>query len=266
LKPKKGGRIVYFGAERVGLACLQRLVDSGKTVEAVFTADDDLRSSIADWAPFDQYTREQGLPLFKVKSCRGPEVARQVAQLRPDLICVISWSMIMPPAILGLPPRGTLAIHYSMLPQRRGGAPLNWALIDGLSSSGITLYYMDEGIDTGDIIGRQSFGIGESDTAKDLLDKIVILAPDLLEHHIDAVLDGSARRTKQDEAESSYTPRRRPEDSLIDWSKSDPELYNFIRALSPPYPCAYTCVGERKLLVPAARMVDGRLHVEAYLE
>ena len=261
-----GGRIVYLGAERVGLACLQGLVDAGKNVAGVFTAHDDLKDTIADWVSFEEYAQKTGLPLFKVKSCRRPEVARQVAELRPDIICVISWSMIIPPTILELASKGTVAIHYSLLPQRRGGAPLSWALIDGLSSSGITLYYMDEGIDTGDVIAQSSFKITETDTVKDLLDKLLELAPNLLVQNIDAVLDGTAPRVEQEESKSSQTPRRRPEESRIDWSKSDLELYNFIRALSPPYPSAFTCVGERKLLIPAAKLVDGRLHIEARLE
>lgn len=256
---------MFLGAERVGLACLQSLVESGKNVAGVFTAHDDLKDTIADWVSFDEYSQKAGLPLFKVKSCRRPEVSQQIAELRPDVICVISWSMIIPPTILALAVRGTIAIHYSLLPQRRGGAPLSWALIDGLSSSGITLYYMDEGIDTGDIISQKSFEIAETDTVKDLLDKIVVLAPDMLVQDIDAVLDGKAVRMEQEESKSSQTPRRHPEESRIDWSKSDQELYNFIRALSPPYPSAFTCVGGRKLLIPAAKLVRGRLHIEAYL-
>ena len=261
-----GNRIVVFAAERVGLACVQALMKSGANLVGVITAHDGLMDQIADWVTFDELATAHGLPLLKIRNCRRPEVAEKVAELKPDLICVVSWSMIIPPEILALAGQGAVGIHYSLLPARRGGAPLNWALIDGLTESGITLYYLDEGVDTGDIIASLAFQIEAGDNAKTLLDKIVVLAPRLLLEYIDGILAGSAPRRKQDDSQASTTPRRRPEDGLIDWSRSPQELYNFIRALSPPYPGAFTFVGERKLVIPGAKLVDGRLHLQAYLE
>lgn len=259
-------RIVYIGAERVGLACLQRLVEKGKNVVGVVTADEGLREKIADFIPFDPYVAKLNVPFFKVRSSRAPEVVNQVASLAPDLIIVISWSQIIPPEILHCAPRGCIGIHYSLLPGRRGGAPLNWALIDGLTMSGMTLFYYDEGIDTGDIIAQETFAIDREDTVKTLLDKIVIQAPDLLDRNVDLIEQGTAPRMKQDERMASYTKPRKPADGVIDWSKSNEQVYNFIRALAPPYPCAFTWVGAKKLIIPRARLENGRLWIEGYME
>ena len=105
-------------------------------------------------------------------------------------------AMIVPPEILEAGKLGCVGFHYSMLPERRGGAPLNWAIIDGLKQSGISLFYLDDGIDTGDVIAQMPFEIGADDTVKDLLDKIVVIAPDLIADHIDGILEGAGLRSQ----------------------------------------------------------------------
>lgn len=259
-------RIVYIGAERVGLACLKILRELDKNVVQVITAEEAMRGRIADWVSFDGFAVDQSIPLHKVSSARDNETIQLVQSLKPDLICVVSWSMIIPPEMLAIPPRGCVGFHYAMLPRRRGGAPLNWAIIDGLTESGITLFYLEEGLDCGDIIGQQPFDISEEDTVKDLLDKVVVIAPALLAQHIGRIEAGTAARIPQDESVATYTRRRRPKDGEIDWSKSDREIYNFIRALAPPYPSAFTTMGDRRFVIPAASWKDEKLHVEGYLE
>jgi len=259
-------RIVYIGAERVGLACLQRLIAQEKDIVAVFTADDRLQPRIADFVSFDGHLAAPNIPLVKITDSKDPNFMARVQAARPDLIVVISWSQILPPEIINAPLLGCVAIHYSMLPARRGGAPLNWALIDGLHETGITLYYMDAGIDTGDIILQKPLSIEREDTVKTLLDKVVVLAPETLSEGIDLIEKGQAPRIKQDETQASYTPRRRPADSLIDWSMSDEQIYNFIRALAPPYPCAFTYLDNRKLVIPHARFEQGKLWIEGFFE
>jgi methionyl-tRNA formyltransferase len=259
-------RIVYIGAERVGLACLERLINLGKNIVGVFTAHDELRSRIADFITFDEVAERSAIPLYKVKSSKDPETARLVRELEPDLLVVISWSQIIPKEILETASLGCVGIHYSLLPSRRGGAPLNWALIEGLTRSGITLLYYDTGVDTGDIIGQKEFEIAEEDTVKTLLDKIIILAPELLAEHIDDIEQGVARRIRQDESLASYTRTRKPADSQIDWSRSVKDLYNFIRALVPPYPPAFTIQGDKKLVICRARLDGAKLWIEGYIE
>ena len=259
-------RIVYVGAEQVGLACLQSLVELDKNVVAVFTAHEELEERIADFVPFGAYAAEHEIPLFEVRSTRSPECIEAIRELCPDLTVVISWSQIIPKEILRAGRLGCIGIHYSMLPARRGGAPLSWALIDGLTESGITLLHLDDGIDTGDIIAQKRFDIGPEDTTRTLLDKIRVLAPQIVAENIDALLNGTAPRQRQNESMASYTTRRKPEDSRIDWSQSDEKLHNFIRGLAPPYPSAFTDLGGHRWVIPEAQMIDGRLWIRGYLE
>jgi methionyl-tRNA formyltransferase len=244
---------------------VKRLLSEGRNVVGVFTAHDDLQPSIADFSPFPGL----GVPLHRIRSSMAPETAAAVKDLRPDLIFVISWSQIIPQEIVKVAPLGCVGIHYSLLPTRRGGAPLNWAIIDGLTESGVTLFHLDEGIDTGDVIAQKSFPVGPRDTVKDLLDKVLVLAPELLAENVVALEKGTAPRLKQDESKASYTKPRRPADGEIDWSKPLPELDRFIRALVPPYPCAFTTLQDgRRLVVESVRLQEdnGRLNIEGYVE
>ena len=259
-------RIVFVGAERVGKACLELLLRSKKEVVAVFTAHDSQRERIADFVLFDDLAEEFQVPLHKVKSTKDMQVVQSIKSFNPDLIVMISWSQILPKEVVQCPPLGCLNIHYSLLPKRRGGAPLFWTIYDGLEKSGITLHYVDEGIDSGDIVGQVEFEISPSDTCGTLLDKIVKLAPRLLEEYLDSIERGDAPRRKQDESEVTHTPRRKPEESEINWEMSDEQLWRFIRALAPPYPSAFMLVGSRKLVFTNAKKEAGKLTFSGYLE
>ena len=257
-------RIVYIGAERVGLVCLQKLMDLGKNVVAVLTADDSLEYKIADFVSFDENVGK--IPLYKVVNTKDPETMLLIKNLKPDLIIVISWSQIIPKEILDYAPLGCIGIHYSLLPVRRGCAPLNWAIIDGLKKSGITLFFYDAGVDTGDIIAQKEFEITDVDTPRELLNKICILAPDIIKENIDSIEDGTVLRIKQDERMATYTKPRKPEDGLIDWNKQIDEIYNFIRAIAPPYPCAFTFLGDKKMAISKVTRKDNKLYIEGVIE
>jgi len=262
--PSGAKRIVYLGAERVGLACLKQLLAQGRQIAAVFTADESLRPQIADFVSFHRAGLPEQVPIIPVTRCDDPAVVERIRQYAPELIVVISWSQRVPKAILDLAP--CVGLHYSLLPQRRGAAPLNWAIIDGLAETGLTLLYLDEGFDTGDMIAQRRFSIGPDDTADDLLEKLIVLAPQLLAEHIVAIEQGTAPRLAQNGAASTVTPRRRPADSEIRGTYSAQALYNFIRALSPPFPPAFAMLGGRKLILPSARWQNGKLWVEGYIE
>ena len=257
-------RIIYIGAERVGLICLQKLIDLGKNVVAVLTADDSLEYKIADFVSFDENVGK--IPLYKVVNTKDPETMLLIKNLKPDLIIVVSWSQIIPKEILDYTPLGCIGIHYSLLPERRGGAPLNWAIIDGLRKSGITLFFYNEGVDTGDIIAQKEFEITDIDTPRELLDKICILVPEIIEENINSIENGTVPRIKQDERMATYTKSRKPEDGLIDWNKQIDEIYNFIRAIAPPYQCAFTCLGDKKLAISKVTRKAGKLYIEGVIE
>jgi len=258
--------IVFIGAERVGKSVLEGLLDAGKNIVAVFTAHVTLRKKIADYIDFSELEKKYPQINFHyIIDIREPLVIEKIKSYQPEAIFVISWSQIIPSEILKIPPKGVIGLHYSLLPERRGGAPLNWAIIDGLKESGITLFYMDEGIDTGDIIAQQNFSIEYENTVNDLLDKIKNIAPSFVLEYFDMILEGKAPRIKQDETKATYTPRRTPKDSKIDWTWDLERIYNFIRALSPPYPSAFFKVHNKKVVFTSVKRLEDRLKVEGYI-
>lgn len=259
-------KIVFIGAERVGKACIQRLIDLKKDICAIFTADESLKEKIADFVSFDDIALKYGIPLLKITNSKDSFLIEKINSFRPDLIVVISWFQILPKKVIQAAPRGCVHIHYSLLPKRRGGAPLFWAIFDGLEESGITLHYVDERIDSGDIIDQAIFKILPLDTCKTLLDKILILAPELLAKNIDEIESGKAMRYKQIESEATYTKLREPSESIINWKMNDEQICRFVRALAPPYPSAYTIVGNRRIVFTNAEFINGKLHLHCHLE
>lgn len=259
-------RIVFVGAERVGRATLERLFETDHDVVGVVTAADDRRDDIADWVSFDDLMTDRDVPYHKVDDSNSEEFVNVVTDLDPDVVFVISWSFLIPPEVIEYPPQGVVGLHYSLLPERRGGAPLNWALIDGLDETGVSLFYMEEELDTGDVIAQRRFEIAHDDTVKDLLDEIVDIAPELVAEYVDDIVRGTAPRHEQDESAATYTEARSPEDSAIDWDQSLEDLYNFVRALAPPYPSAFAIVDGRRFVVPAATFDGETLEIQGYFE
>lgn len=259
--------MIFIGAERIGKAVLSRLLYEKKNIVAVVTAQADLKERIADYVDFSELARNHpDVDFYYTHNTKDPRVIEIVRRYKPQLILVASWSQIIPRDMLLLPPQGVVGMHYSMLPERRGGAPLNWAIIDGLKESGITLFYMDEGIDTGDIIGQEKFGIGPRDTVNDLLKKIEQIAPELFLYYIDAILAGQAPRVPQNHAQATYTPRRTPEQSEIDWNLDLESIDTFIRALAPPYPSAFCKLGNKQITFTGVTPNGNRLEIGGYIE
>ena len=140
------------------------------------------------------------------------------------------------------------------------------SIIDGLKKSGITLYYYDAGVDTGDIIAQTKFEITDIDIPRELLDTLCILAQEIIEENIDSIENGTVLRVKQDERMATYTKPRKPEDGLIDWNKQIDDIYNFIRAIAPPYPCAFTLLGDKRVAISKVTRKAGKLYIEGVIE
>jgi len=269
---KKEEKILLIANERVGYKTVQRVIEEGYSVQAVFTSHSKRRHKIADYVDFSPLEKKyKNIPFHYILDPKEPFVIEEIQSYNPDLVLVISWSQMLPKKIVDFPRLGTVGVHYSLLPERRGGAPLVWAIIDGLEKTGLTLFYYDEGVDTGDIIDQVELEITFHDTVKSMLEKIEIALPPLVEKNLDTILERTNQRIKQDESKASYTKARTPKDGEIDWSLSKKQIYNFIRAQTVPYPCAYTKVIDKngkskELVIPCAKFEDDKLIIEGYVE
>ncbi len=237
-------RIVVFAYNEVGYACLSELLDRGANVVGVFTYRDDPGEEI--WfSSVERLALEANLPTYTPISV-DEQVRNIVRTLAPDLIFSFYYRSMIPKDILSIPRLGAFNMHGSLLPKYRGRACINWAVLRGEKETGATLHTMTERADAGDIVDRKAVEIAFEDTAQDVFYKVADAARNILGRSLDALESGTAVLTPQDESQATTFGRRHPEDGRIDWNRSAYELYNLIRAVTHPYPGAFTTFrGER---------------------
>jgi len=249
-------KIAFIGSGKYGWYCLRNMLETGKNIVAVFTLDERLAATKSTFVSYTDLAEKYGVPLIRVHDINNATNINRMIEIAPDLIVVSSWSQIIKSGILNIPPLGCIGIHFGLLPANRGGAPLNWALIRGEKKWGISLIYLDRGIDTGDIIAQKSFDITYRDDVKTVYDKATVLSIDLFNENLSLIEQGKAPRISQDQAKATYHQARKPADGLINWKKTARELYNWIRALTHPYPGAFSFLGGHKVVIWQARMMD----------
>ncbi len=199
-----------------------------------------------------------GIPVYTPDDPNVPEFVEEIRRLQPDLIFSFYYRRLLSSAILIIPSLGAINLHGSLLPKYRGRAPLNWVLVHGETATGVTLHYMDAQADHGDIIAQRVVPITIEDTALTLSRKLTEAARVLLAEIYPLIMTGQAPRIPQDHRASTTFGRRRPADGLIDWSRSAWQTYNLVRAVTWPYPGAFTFWGDKRVFVWAARPPSGR--------
>ena len=250
-------RVVVFGYHDIGTACLQVLLDRGAHVVAIVTHKDDPAEPI--WfSSIAKLSAARALPTFMPGDPNEASFVEAVRRLRPDLLFSFYYRQLLGQPLLDLPALGAINLHGSLLPKYRGRAPINWALVHGEALTGVTLHYMDARADHGDIIAQRPVPIAVEDTALTLSHKLTEAARHLLADTYPLILSGSAPRIPQDHAAATRFGRRRPSDGLIHWSWSAWQVYNLIRAVTHPFPGAFTFLGTRRVFLWAARPPAGR--------
>lgn len=252
-------RIVFFGYSEVGYECLSLLLERGDNVVALITHEDSPHEKIWFKTPA-QAARERGIPVFTPESVNTPEWRERIAALQPDLVLSVYYRHMIGTKILGLPRLGAWNMHGSLLPKYRGRAPINWAVLHGERRIGMTLHRMVKSADAGAIVDQEGVELGPRDTAEQAFRKVLPCARRVLARQIDALLAGTVKETPQDDAQATYFGGRKPEDGRIDWAQSSAQIFNLIRAVTDPYPGAFTDAGGSRLMVwwaepdsPAAR-------------
>ena len=239
-------RIVSFGFQTWGVRTLQALIDLGHEVTLSVThpaSDDSYKGIFSD--SVEALAREHGIPVHLTERVDN-ETIDLVKRAEPDVIVVNSWYTWMPPELYTMPAHGTLNLHDSLLPKGTGFSPVIWSLISGETQIGLTVHRMDEDLDTGDILVQRSLPIGPKDTGTELVERGMGLIPGALAEALGALESGNPQWRPQDKATRTYFHKRSERDSLIDWSWPAEDLERLVRALSAPYPRAFTFYrGER---------------------
>jgi methionyl-tRNA formyltransferase len=248
--------ILVFAYHDVGYECLDALIQNDEYVLAVITHKDDPGEEI--WfRSVAGLAKKYGIPAHTPESVNTPDWIERIRSWAPDLILSFYYRSMISEEILNIPRLGAFNMHGSLLPKYRGRAPINWAVLHGEKSTGVTLHHMVKQADAGDIVEQEAVPIGPDDTARDVFDRCVKAARVVLERQIDALTQGTAPRRKQDESQATYFGGRTPEDGRIDWTAGAEKIYNLIRAVTQPYPGAFTDVDGKKLFIWWAKPVPG---------
>jgi methionyl-tRNA formyltransferase len=255
--------IVFIGTGEIGIPALKALAEhSDHQLLAVVTQPDRPtgRHQKLTPSPIKQEAFNLHLKIFQPEKISQAASVDQIKYLRPDVIVVAAYGQILPKSILEIPPKGCLNLHASLLPKYRGASPIHSAIRDGEKESGMTVMWMDEGLDTGDILLQESTAIHRHDTAEILHDTLAKIGAPLLIKALSLIKSGKAPRIKQDETKASYAKKLRKEDGHIDWKKTNVELDRHIRGMTP-WPGAYTYVAEgteKRLLKIFATIISRR--------
>ena len=251
----------WVGFHMEGIPALEAVLASGAPVAAVLTLKPEVAASRSGAADYSALCRRFGVPLHFVTSINDP--ASRVLLEGLDVVFVIGWSQILSPETLATARLGMIGAHASLLPKNRGSAPINWALIRGERVTGNSLIWLAEGVDAGDIIDQTEFQISPYDTCGTLYDRVAASNRDMIMRALPQLLRGERVGTPQPRSNggggSAVLPRRRPADGLIDWDQEACAIYNFIRALTKPYPGAFGWLDGRRWSVWRAGLLPAAL-------
>ena len=243
-------RVVFMGTPDIAVPCLKKLIDEKHDIIGVVTQPDRPkgRGKKLAMSPVKELAVEHDIPVFQPLRARDDEFVQTMKELNPDLIVVIAFGQILPKELLEIPEKGCINIHVSLLPKYRGAAPINWVIINGEEKTGVSTMYMDEGLDTGDVILSKEFALSDTITAGELHDIMMCEGAEIMKETIDLIEKGEVPRTPQNDAEHSYAPTMNKELGRIDFSKDAVTIHNLVRGVNP-WPGAFTEYDGKKMKV-----------------
>lgn len=228
-------RIVFMGTPEFAVPSLRQLIADGHEIVCVLTQPDKPKNRGMKLmpSPVKVVAMEHQIEVYQPATLKSGEALERLSALKPELIVVAAYGKILPKEILDLPRLGCINVHSSLLPRYRGAAPINWAILNGETETGVTIMYMAEGLDTGDIISQRATAIDPDETVESLHDRLALLGAELLGETVAAIGAGTAQRVPQNDAESCYAPMLSRQLSPIDFSRSAHEIHNQVRGLIP---------------------------------
>ena len=241
-------KTVVLAYHTIGCRGIEALLRNGFKIAAVFTHKDDPDENI--WfESVAEFAASRNIPVYAPEDINHPLWVRKIREIAPDIIFSFYYRNLVQPPILDIPPAGCLNLHGSLLPKYRGRSPINWVLVNCEKETGVTLHYMTPRPDDGDILCQKSIEISDSDTARSLHEKAATTTSEMLDEILPLIVEGTAPRHPQDHSKATYYGGRGPEDGEIDWSGSAMEVRGLVRAVTRPFPGAFSHVGDRKCFI-----------------
>lgn len=250
-------RIVFMGTPDFAAASLQKLIDEKYDIAAVFTQPDKPRNRgmSLSFSPVKELALQNGLDVYQPTKLRDGSFTELLRSLKPDVLVVVAYGRILPEDALSVPTYGAVNVHSSLLPKYRGAAPVQWAVLNGDTVTGVSTMYLAPEMDTGDVIFTVKTEIGEFETSGELFDRLMVMGAELLHKTLRAIENGTAPRSKQDESQASYVTMLDKSMSPIDWSRSPREIVKHICGLQP-WPVATTEIGGLTFRIFKAEYTD----------
>lgn len=250
-------KIVFMGTPAFSAPILRMLVEEGYDIISVVTQPDRPvgRKKVLTPTPVKEEALRLGLPIYQPEKLKNPEELQYVLDLAPDLIITAAFGQILPSAVLEAPKLGAINVHASLLPAYRGGAPIHQAIIDGQTETGVTIMYMVDRLDAGDIISQTVVPIGSNDDTGTMFDKLSVAGTELLKETLPSIINGTNSRKQQDEEKVTYARNISRDQERIDWTKSAAAIANQVRGLHP-WPVAFTTYTEQNMKIWKAEATE----------
>lgn len=250
-------RILFMGTPEISATCLKKLLEDKKDVCAVVTREDKPRGrgNVMTPTPVKSLALDAGIPVYTPKTLRDGEFTEILSKINPELIVVVAYGRILPPEVINYPKYGCINLHVSLLPKYRGAAPMQRAIMEGERETGVTVMYMDEGLDTGDIIASLAFPITETDDFEAIHDRSAEIGSTLLSNTVTSLFEGTATRTKQDGSLATYAKKVEKEDCKIDFTLDANTVNCRIRGVTP-IPGAFAYLNGKMLKICRASVVS----------
>ena len=251
-------RVIFMGTPDFAVPSLQALLDRGDDICAVFTQPDKPkgRGHKLQPPPVKELALRHSLPVLQPDTLRDEAVQGSIAELEPDAIIVVAYGKLLPPKVLSVPRLGCINVHGSLLPKYRGAAPIQWAVINGEKTAGVTTMFMAEGMDTGDMLLKSETEVGPEETSGELFDRLKLLGAKLLTETLDKLEQGELKAIPQDGTQATLAPLLKKEMSALDWSEPAQRIHDRIRGLNP-WPCAAADLDGKRVKLLASQVIEG---------
>jgi len=252
-------KIVFIGGVKFSYEILHHILRNGWEVSTVFTYKKTKRKLYSDMKSFNQLISKYNIKHIDVDNINDKKNVKILKKIQPDLILVMGWSQLLKSEIIKIAKLGVIGSHPTELPKFRGRAPIPWSILKGLKKSALTFFYIENGIDNGDILDQQKFEIRSNDDATTIYKKIISIGKKMILKNLKLIENGKAKRKKQDEKKFIENwGKRTPEDGKIFWEKNSKTIHNLIRASTNPYPGAFTFFDRKKLVIWKSKLCEGK--------